>query len=617
MTTNCGLNTAESNRIVLRFQKEDPNCYGNLKTSGTRVTKVARVKSADVNVNKETQVSEEIRADRQVSGTYALNASSESSFDYEMARGTIDDFIAAYLGLEDWTKSMSMSIVRGDNVSFTANNTLEVVGKDLTPYFQANDVVKTEGFIDPANNNYWTISAVSFASGKTTFTFVETTAVVEAGNAYSTIMDANDVLVMGTDIKADNNGFYSSSPIFQTLRANGKLEPGRYIHVSGLGLEEGSLALTGQPNNGEVLTISDGNKSINFEFVTIGNAPQPGNTGVEIGSTANDTANNLQKAIMQALNERRLLCSAKVTSSGGTETVTIRNLRREGGGAISGTITNGSITNFSGSKPEVSGYFKILSATDTRIDVSPSPVTENNASSLRVVIKGSHAAPPSKASDIKKLAFWLERGHEDINQFFLVKGQRVETIEMNISSGDLVSGNVNFVGSELNVLTETELGKPIYTQQDALTTPVFNATSNVKEVRRDGQTLPGVIMSVKLTMSTDLRKQFSVGSYYNKGVGQGRLDITGEMEVYFQNQEWYNRFLQNQYVNLEMFMEDADNCGYVISLPKIFLTKDEVPSGGIDEDVMENISFTANLDDSLSKASVVFSRFSSTLPYTA
>ena len=611
-TPNCGLNTAETNRVKVQYTREDPNCYGALPSTTPRITRIARVKTANFNIEKETAVSEEIRADRMVSSTNALNASSSGEMEFEFARGTVDDFLAAYVGAEDWTKPMWQWVERGEIVSFTANNVLTISGKDYSALIKAGDVIKTEGFKNPENNNYWTVSAVSYTGGNTEITLTTSTAVVEAGNPMSVVMDANDVIVMATSITTDTTGFVASSPLFATAVAAGQLKPGRYLYVHGMGNEKGNVTLSAQPAASETLRVDDGaGNVVTFMFVNAGDATPPGYVGVEIGGTVAETADNLHTAIMEQYVARKLKVSSKRSTSGSDEIVHIKNLNPKGGGSLTGTVAT--INNFTGGNATVSGVFKILNATDTRIDVSPAPTAFTNPDADMVVIKGSHLAPSDNPNEIKKIAYWIERSHTDVAQHFLFKGQRVESIDLEISTGDLVGGSVSFVGASAQVSQDSTLDKsPDFVVVDALTTPVYNATSNVKSIKKDGATIPGVVTNVKLSMATNLRKQFSVGSYYNRGVGQGRLDITGSLEIYFQDLEWYSAFLNNQYVALEMVFEDADGCGYVVSLPKLFLNKDEVPVDGIDKDVMESVDFTANMDTSLSNTMIVWTRYSST-----
>ncbi len=618
MPTNCGLSSSESNRVRVRYQVEDPTCYGKLRTVGTTYTNEVRSNGLDFKVDKNTKVSEEIRADRMISGTFALGASSTSAVDFEFARGTIDDFIAAYVGKENWSKPMTMHLTRGTALAVTANNTITVQTKDLTNVIAANDHIKLEGWATPGNNSYFTVASIAFAAGVTTITTVETTLTVEAGSATSALMDANDVIVSGTTLQTNATGFNAGgATVFAAPRAAGLLEPGRVIYAQGLGLEEGTLTFAGLPTNAETFVVADGTgNSVTFEYVTTAGTGLPNTREIVIGATANATGTATEAAIMKALNDGALKCSASFNPTGSV--LTVRNLNRLGGGSLTGTVTNVTIAAFAGGDATVNGYFTILSATDTQLNVSPAPTTNTNAAAKLVVLKGSHVAPPSDPTQIEKIAFQLEREHTDINEVFLFKGQRVESIEMDFSANDLVSGKVSFMGSEVTNGTQTVLGAAPHVQRAALTSPVYNSTANLKDITRNGAPMPAAVMSLKLNMATNLRKQSKLGAYWNVGVGQGRLDVKATLDIYFQNATMYNDFINNTEFGIDVTVEDTDSWAYVISLPRVFPATESLNGiGGIDEDVMETIETTANIDTNLSQTEIVFSRFSSTTPPTA
>ena len=58
----------------------------------------------------------------------------------------------------------------------------------------------------------------------------------------------------------------------------------------------GSITFTGQPDDGDTVTIDDGTTTVTFEFDT-GDGVTPGNVAVLIGATTQDTADNLEAAI--------------------------------------------------------------------------------------------------------------------------------------------------------------------------------------------------------------------------------------------------------------------------------------------------------------------------------
>lgn len=357
----CGLQAAESNRSVLRYIPEDPDCWGVTPASGK--TREMRITSSSLAAEKETVVSNELRADRMVSDVIETAASSGGEVNVEFSAGSLDDFLQAFvLGL--WTRPMTFDKFEGTNVSVEDNagtTEIKIAGGDFRKYFVTGRRVKTEGFISPVNNDYWTIASLSFGSGTTTIVTTGTTGVDEAGRDYSRVIDANDVVIFkNTTIRAgtgaaktfDSNG----GDAFASAIAAGQLVVGQKIYVNGLGYETGSVAIAGTKEAGsfafattaevgDQLEVDDGvNAPVVFEFA----AAAAGLTTVAHGASAAASATNLAAAINAhpALN---------VTATPSTGTVNIVNDNYVGGSLteIVDTGTDITTTDFTGGTASV------------------------------------------------------------------------------------------------------------------------------------------------------------------------------------------------------------------------------------------------------------------------
>lgn len=614
MATNCGTKAASANRRKARFQKEDLACPGKLyPTLAQRHTYVMRQVGSGLNMEKKTVRSEEIRADRMITTTYATSAKSAGKIDMELSAGSFDPFLEGYIGA-NWTTTMSYDLQKGEHVAFTTVNTIEVTGVDLSNVYSNGSIVKTEGFLNEANNRYWTVTAVAYsaATDKTTLTVAET-AIVEAGNVYGALSDAGDVLVNGTTLKISAGGILEDTvgaTVFQAARAAGKLERGTHVMLQGLGLATGSVAFTGVPVDGETLVINN----VTFEFdndgiVGIGAVP------VTIGADANTTATNLATAIMKELAKKRVFVSANAT----TGTVALKALKNDPDvvNSVAGTVTNATVTNFTGGDSTKEGIFKIIGVSDTQLTLSPTPTADANAGGLRVVLKGSHLTPPNDPTQILKQTFRIEDEFTDINSVLSYHNQSVSGISLELSAEDLVKGNVEFVGAEVQALTATEIGNTTTNVvHDVLNTPLYNATTDVTAITLDGSEFPATVMSFSIEMKTEVKQFSAIGSYFPTGTNPGSLAITGKLDVYFENLTMFNKFFNNVYINIGLTLEDIDGNTYVFSIPRAFMSKDEVDTGGLDDTIMEKIEWTADVDPVTNK-SILMSRFSSSLPHTA
>jgi hypothetical protein len=615
----CGLVAAESNRAVIRYLAEDPDCWGVTPTSGS--TREMRITSSSLAAEKETVVSDELRADRMVADVIETAAMSGGEINVEFSAGSLDDFMQAFV-LGAWTRPMTFDKFEG-NVSMNDNagtTEVKITGADYTGYFTNGRVIKTEGFKTPANNNYWTVVSSSFATGVTTVVTSGTTGVDETGVSYSRVMDANDVIVMETTIRAGTSGAQAfdsnSNNDFASAIAAGQLVIGQKIHVSGLGYETGTFAFSGgQPADGETVTINDGENSVTFEFDS-NSAFTRGNVGVTIGGSAAATAANLQIAIMDQFWKKKIQCWASVT----TTTVTVTNVHPDqianaATTALTETTASAVVaTSFSGASA-VSGFYTITALTDDVITVAEPVATNANSGTKRVVIKGSHLRNPGVLADITPQSFTVETGFTDVGQYFVQTGMRVGSFGLNVASGELVSGTINLMGKETTASAATTLGAAPYEVLASTATPVLNATTNVGSIYKNGELLATALQSIEITGEAALREQRAVGSRFPAGIGTGRFNLTGTITSYFETLEMYDHFLNHDTISLAFPFEDNSFNNYWFTIPALKITSDPIAPGGIDQDVLEELEFTAIRDPNLNTMFMV-DRFSSVLPAT-
>lgn len=613
----CGISAAESNRTAVRYVAEDPNCWAVTPVTVGTKTRELRITSSSITANKETQVSEEIRADRMVPSIIEVGASAEGDIEGEFSAGTYDDFMQAYL-LGTWTKAMTFDFFKGVNVSFVANNQLTVSG-DQTAYFVVGRTVKTEGFALAQNNNYWAISAVAFASGVTTLTFTETTAAAEAGNSFSRVLDANDVILRSTAVRLGTGGASvidsNGGNAFSAAIAAKQLVVGMRIHIAGLGYESATLTMTGQPADGDTLTLNDGEKAVVIEFDSNG-AFIRGRTAVTIGVDADATATATAAAINALYANKKTEISAKVDLAGADALVVLYNRRDEQGGTVTESMANAITTAFAGGVAANHGFFTVTSLTSDVIGVSPNPGINANAGSATIVVKGSHVRNPGVLSEIIKQSFTVETGFTDVGQYMVTRGQRVGGFNMSVSSGEIATVSFAMMGKDMTTRQTTLLGSAPYVAQASTATEPLNATVNVGEVRKNGEVLNVALQSIDLEGDAGLRQQTAVGSKYAAGIGYGRMSMSGTMNVYFETLEMYDHFLNHDTISLAFDFKDADNNVYTFTLPAVKLASDPIAPGGIDADILEEIEFVTQRDPVLNTQFMI-DRFSSIVATTA
>lgn len=602
------IQSAESNRASIRVLKEA--VWGTTPISGT--SDELRFTGSSLVAEKQTQISDEIRADRMVPSVIEVGASSSGGISMEFSAGSADMFFEAFL-LGAWTLPMTFFQLKGTQVDITSTSKVVLGGGDYRHSVIVGRYFKLEGFQTPGNNGYFAVDSVSFTGGNTEVNVAGTPLTIEAGTAFSKFLDANDVILKSTTTAFTSgntiNGGGSNSFSGKTLFV------GQKIWVEGLGKETGTIqALSTDPTDGDTITISDGVNTLVFEIHS--DASLIGENSIHVASSGTEAtlASNLAAAIMAQFAKNAFEVSATVA----TDTVTLTNHKRTGGSITAeGDGVSVDVTNFSGGSATKGGLYTIASLpNDDTIVTEETLTTDANSGSLPVIVKGSHVRNPGTLSQITKQSFTIETGFTDIAKYFVRNGMRVGSFEMNVSAGEIVTVDFEFMGRETLTDTETLLGASPYTVRPTTATDVMNATANVGAPKKNGVALNAAIMSIELSGEASLREQPAVGSRFPAGIGYGRFQLTGTLTAYFDSLDFYNDFLSHTTISISFDFTDADKNFYVFTIPALKITSDPISPEGIDQDVMEEMEFVA-LRDSTLNTQFMIDRFSSIRPFIA
>lgn len=595
----CNPLLADSNRASLRELPEADDCWGQAPETG--VTRARRFTSSSITATKETAISDEIRDDRMVSSVIETAATSGGEINWEFAAGTIDmDLQRALMGL--WSRPMGWDVFRGKHVSITANNTITIGGGDYTDYFTVGRRLKTSGFVNPANNDYVQISATGFSGGNTTITITTTTLVAEAGSNYTTVADANDVIILkNTAIRFNNTPrvIDSATPgTFTAAIAAGQLVAGQRIFVEGVGYETGTITADTVVADDQV-TISDG-----VETVTL-----TADTDFDVGIDDTATGANLAAAI----NALRVAGVLSLAASNAAGVVTVTNLRKDGG-VLTEVDATLAVVDFTGALA-IGGFYTIVSLSNDAITVDRDVPTL--AAGDNVTIKGAILRNPGTSSQITPQSAVIETSFHDVDQHFVVDGLRTGGVSMEVTAGSIVTGSSTLQGRETKRSSISKLDNAAnYTVLDAPATEVVSATANVGSLSVNGVEQATAIRSIQFSIEGNLRNQQAVGSKFPVGIAAGRLNLTGSIEAYFADGEMYDRFINHETVSLAFPIIDVDKNTYYFTIPAFKVSSDPVAPGGIDQDVMETMEFSA-FRDAATRCMMQIDRFSSTEPVTA
>lgn len=601
-------NSAESNRAIIRYIPEV--VWGT--TPGSGVTRTMRITSSSLAASKETVVSDELRADRMVPNIVEVSAMTGGDVEFEMSCGSQDDFFQDFL-LGTWSTTMNHFLVKGPSVTVTGTSQITITGADYTNYLADGQYIKLEGFQAGENNGYFSINgAPSFSGGNTVITVDETSLVVEAGSSTTRIYDANDVILKST-LTAITSGNTINGGGANSF-AGASFQVGDKIYIEGLGKESGTItAEATDPTEGDTFTVSDGTNSITFEIRTNSALVAPGNVHVAFSGTEATLAASINAAINAQFALRKFKCYSTVSSA----VVTVVN-----GAGVGGSITESStgltVVDFTGGDAQKFGEKTIASIPNDDTIVTVETLTvDANAGGATVVIKHSHIRNPGDFNDIVKRSISAETGFTDVSKFLAHDGLRVGSFQLSVTAGEIVNGSFSFMGAETVPGNSTVIGDTgSYTVLDTTATEVLNATSNVGTVKKDGVALTTAVTSIELNGDAALREQRAVGEKFPCGIGYGRFSMTGTIEAYFVDFSLYNAFLNHETASLEFDFTDIDGFRMIFRVPAVKFTSDPVAPGGIDEDIMESIEWSAQRDPTY-QTMMMIDRFSPTWPMSA
>lgn len=241
-------------------------------------------------------------------------------------------------------------------------------------------------------------------------------------------------------------------------------------------------------------------------------------------------------------------------------------------------------------------YLRVASRTSTVITVATATPIPGSGSRA---VANSVIASSRLTNGTTERFFTIEKEFQDVDQFFAFRGMEVSKLSFSFQSGAIVTGSFDFIGKDSVTDVDTTLpGTPVASQ----TYDVCNAVTGVGQIMENGSPLTSTfIKSLKFDLDNKLRGQTAIGTFGNVGIGSGTLELKGEMEVYLKDGTMYDKFVNNTASAVSWTVHDGAGNGYVLTFPKVKFNDAKVQAGGLDQDVMLNMPFTALMDATTGK----------------
>lgn len=195
--------------------------------------------------------------------------------------------------------------------------------------------------------------------------------------------------------------------------------------------------------------------------------------------------------------------------------------------------------------------------------------------------------------------FTIQKEFSDVDQFFAYTGMAVSKLSLNLATGALLTGSLDFMGSASQRAGVTQFSQGATAAEGF---GIMNAVTGVGRILLDNAPLAGTfVKSATVEVNGNLRGQTGIGTLGSVGIGTGTFSVGGTLEFYLNDGAIYDQALANTSVSIEFPISDVLNNGYAFVFNNCKLGVPTVQAGSKDADVMLSVPFTAVAPSSTDK----------------
>ncbi len=234
--------------------------------------------------------------------------------------------------------------------------------------------------------------------------------------------------------------------------------------------------------------------------------------------------------------------------------------------------------------PANNGFRKIVTRTSAKITVSGGTLVDEAAGSSRTIKQGGRIVDGTTL-----VTFNFEREYEDLtNELALFLGMALNGMTLTIPTEGIITGSFDLIGFDEQSITSS--GGAGY---DAITTSDPMQTGDVTAILENQAASGFLSWTMNLTNNLRLRREAPAGIV---GVGTGQCDISGTLQIYFQNSTMYNKWLAETPSALTICLQDLAGNKYAFDFPQVRFTGGDRTVPGPNGDVTANLGWTAYED---------------------
>lgn len=182
----------------------------------------------------------------------------------------------------------------------------------------------------------------------------------------------------------------------------------------------------------------------------------------------------------------------------------------------------------------------------------------------------------------------------DVNHLFT--GMYVNTWNLNVQKKSIITGSFGLIGmlSTNGQLATVTTGAPTYAAASA--TDPMNGSSHLKGIKMDGVSMTSAVDKASISMMNNYKAEERLGSLAPTGYTQGRIQVTGTMDIYFKTEVEYNKYKAGTPWAFELDFEDNDGNELVYLFDRCKFEDMEIVAGGTNQDVIAKGKWRALYD---------------------
>ena len=210
-------------------------------------------------------------------------------------------------------------------------------------------------------------------------------------------------------------------------------------------------------------------------------------------------------------------------------------------------------------------------------------VTESAGDS--VVVVGQNIANGSALS-----SYSLQKQYLDLTaHLLLITGGRIGSFSMDVSPGAIMTSTFDFSGKNIAAAT-SKAGSGNVTA--ATGNSVMSEVDAIGTFQIDDAAVAFDVTNFSFSVDAENRPQSGLGSIAKVGMEQGKVSVTGTMEVYLDDNSWSQlaNLLAFTSFNLSVNWDDGTN-RYVVHFPKAYWLSEGGDIPGVNSDKMMSLDF--------------------------